>query len=271
MRPDQRGRRHSWCGELRKQSAFVRSGERGTGGSSCSLLCTGRLPARVETEALARGTGVSLGWQLTAAKGAQVLWLLILALPLVVGANLAYDRSTGHLLLQRARGASSATIAAGRLAAAALLALAAVAVTLSALLVAAVVAIPRAASVGSAVGFEPRLLDASPAAWLALVGGIQSLAATVVLTGSLFVGWLVAAPRVAKIGPPLFVLGLGFAMTGPLSRLNPLERVSFLDLYGVSWTKPDRCSSTGAADWWEPPPSPCSRRFEETAADERDW
>ena len=133
------------------------------------------------------------------AASARVLWLVVLALPLVAGANLAHDRTTGYLLLQRARGASTVTVTAGRLAAVALLAQTAVALTLGALLLAALLAMPSAASVGSAVGFEPELLDDSPGAWLALVNGIQALAATVVLIGSLLLGWLVAAPRVAEM------------------------------------------------------------------------
>lgn len=198
----------------------------------------GTLASGAEAEAVARGAGVASGWQLAVSVGMQVLWVLVLALPLVVGGNVAHDRATGHIRLQRVRGASSATVALGRLGAAAALSLLGVSVVILAMLLASVIATPRGSSVGLAVGFEPRILDALPIVWLTLVGTIHILAATVLLAGATLTGWLLAKPRAAEFAPTLLVLGLGFVMTGGLSSLNPLERISFLQLHGISWTAP---------------------------------
>ena len=69
------------------------------------------------------------------------------------------------------------------------------------------------------------------------MSGVYALAGSALLSLSLLLAALGAGPRLCEIMPPLTALGLGFAMVGPLGFLNPLERLSFLQLHTVAWAR----------------------------------
>jgi hypothetical protein len=192
----------------------------------------------VERDAVARGAGIPPSRALGLAVGLQALWLGALALPLAVGGLLAYDRSSGRAAMQRARGIGATGLAAAHLSAATLVAVVATVVGAAIIVVVAWgVSEPVGDTTAAAVPFWHTLLDASPSRWVLVVSGVQALAASALLSLSLLLAVLGGGPRLCEIVPPLGLLGLGFAMAGPLGFLNPLERLSFLQLHAVPWAR----------------------------------
>lgn len=193
----------------------------------------------VEVPAVALGAGVEKSARLYFAVSLQTLWLLVIGISLVAGGSLADDRRSGYLLVQLGRGVSASQAVFSRLCAAAATALLSVLTAATALaLHAAIVGSNGPGGVRSAVSFAPGLLEGSPLGYLALTTAIYGVAAAAMLGCSILIGALTPARFLSEIGPPLGVLLLGFAMTGPLLALNPLERVSFMQLTGVAWATP---------------------------------
>jgi len=96
---------------------------------------------------------------------------------------------------------------------------------------------PHAGAIGAAVAFSPHLLERSPLVWIGVVVVVYTVACSAMLAASDLVG-IFASPLVASIAPPLLVLVLGFLLVGPLWSLNPLERISFLQIHGARWNAP---------------------------------
>ena len=190
----------------------------------------------LERDAVARGAGIQPSGSLGIAVGLQVLWLGALSLPFAAGGLLARDRDSGRTAMQRSRGISAGTLAAAHLSAATMVAV--VTALVCATLIAAVawaLPAPTGGTTSTAVPFWHSLLDTSPAAWILVVAAVYALAGSALLSFSLLLATFGAGPRLCEIVPPLAALGLGFAVVGPLAFLNPLERLSFLQLHAVGW------------------------------------
>ena len=195
----------------------------------------GAAASLAERDAVARGAGVQPTVALGAAVGLQVLWLLVLALPLVAGGSFGRDRDAGYLRLLYARGLTPTLAVIARLLAALEVAAFAVAVVACTIVAAAVARESGAIrDLGSAVSFAPQLLGRSLVAWVALVSAVYALATATVLGISTLLG-VFTSELAAQTVPPLLMLILGFVFVGPLWPLNPLERASFLQIHGVEW------------------------------------
>jgi len=195
----------------------------------------GAVASFAERDAVARGAGVQPTVALGAAVGLQVMWLLVLAIPLVAGGSFGRDRDAGYLRLLYARGLTPTLAVVARLLAALEVATLSVAVVACTIVAAAMAREAGAIhELGSAVSFAPQLLGRSLLAWAVLVSAIYALAAATVLGVSTVLG-VFTSELAAQTVPPLLMLILGFAFVGPLWPLNPLERASFLQIHGVAW------------------------------------
>ncbi len=166
------------------------------------------------------------------------MWLLVLMLPLACGGMLAEDRLSGYLALRVTRGASRRLVALSHVLVVAVLGAISTLISVGAICVAAVSANSvAAASVGKAVSFVPTMLESRPVAWAFVVAGVYALACTASLVFSALVGvW--RTTLTARVVPPVTMLALGFVLTGPLVRLSPFERASFLQVFGAEWVAP---------------------------------
>lgn len=199
----------------------------------------GSFAAVVESDPVARGARIGPSTVLSVAVGFEVLWLLVLALPLVCGGGFAEDRSSGYLALQRARGVSRKMLAIAHL-----FVTIATGVLMTVMSMSAIVAVAlmvnqvHLAPVGAAVSFAPRVLESRPLCWALLVAGIYSIASATTIGLSSLVGvW--RSSLAARAVPPATILTLGFALAGSRAWLNPLERASFLQVFGAEWVSPN--------------------------------
>jgi hypothetical protein len=204
------------------------------------LICIyGVVASRIEVPAVARGAGIAPARGLYLAVSLETLWLFVIGISLVAGGTFAEDRRSGYLVMQLSRGVSVPQIVVSRLCAVCSAAALSAAATTAVLGLSSVLSAPRDQDgLGAAVSFVPELLELSPFVWALLVAGVNSVAAAAMLSASLLIGALTTGKYVSEIGPPLGTLLLGFAMTGPLWAINPLERASFMQVSDAEWAMP---------------------------------
>jgi len=201
----------------------------------------GEYALRTETPAVARGAGVGASPALALGVGLQVLWLVALIAPLAAGGSFASDRAGGFAALQLTRGAGRARLVIARALALLVVATAAMGAAGLGTALAAWVTFGTspAEGVGTSVPFAPHLLEASPFAWVLIVGAVYALSTWALLSAGILIAAVRPHPLASRALPPLLTLALGFSMTGRTAYvLNPFERLSFLQVHGVDWNRP---------------------------------